>query len=351
MPAWIYPKSVSQAGAVVSLAPNENVYVGSGVSIATTAAGGVTISAGADHNQAWIDGSVAGSFAIHMGEMTTTSSDYRVVISDSGKLFATTAAIRIVAYGSEIENDGYIASTGYGIELGGANAGTLSSIHNSGTIRADSIAIHKFSGGESLFVENSGVIRGGDLSFYAQGSGSSTILNTGTMTGQIILGSGDDSYDGRKGVLQGPLVAGSGNDALQLGSGADQVQGDAGADRITGGQGADLIDGGADADTFVFTSIRDSTVRSTGRDTIRDFSHAENDVIDLHAIDANTRSGGNQAFDFIGKQGFTHTPGELRFVKHGADSFIIADVNGDGKADFEIHFEGLAKFVEGDFLL
>jgi hypothetical protein len=330
---------------------DENVYVGSGVSIATTAAGGVTISGGTYHQEAWIDGSVAGSTAIYFGESTQTSYDAKVVVSDSGKLFGAAHAIKLVAYGSEVENDGQITSMGDGISMGGANAGTLSQIHNSGTIRAENFAIHKFLGAESLYVENSGTIKGGVLSFFNEGSGVTTISNTGTIIGQAILGDGNDVYDGRKGTFQGVFMAGGGDDHLQFGKEANQIQGQAGKDTIEGGKGGDQMSGGSDADTFVYKSVAESTVKSAGQDTIMSFLRSEHDRLDLHAIDADTHAAGNQTFDFIGKHAFTHHAGELRFEKVSGDTHVLADINGDGKADFDIHLEGVVKFTDSDFLL
>lgn len=52
-------------------------------------------------------------------------------------------------------------------------------------------------------------------------------------------------------------------------------------------------------------------------DRIYDFSFAEGDRIDLAPVDANFIFSGNQAFDFIGTQAFTHTAGELRYTQSG----------------------------------
>ena len=84
-------------------------------------------------------------------------------------------------------------------------------------------------------------------------------------------------------------------------------------------------------------------------DTISDFSSAEGDRIDLAGIDANTTAGGNQAFDFIGTQGFHGVAGELRFGP-GAGQ-IYGDVDGDGHADFAIAVPGVASMSADDFML
>jgi hypothetical protein len=70
------------------------------------------------------------------------------------------------------------------------------------------------------------------------------------------------------------------------------------------------------------------------------------DRIDLRTIDAATGVAGNSKFHFIGTQTFHDVKGELR-CKNG---IVQGDVNGDGKADFEIKVN-LATLVQGDFFL
>lgn len=75
------------------------------------------------------------------------------------------------------------------------------------------------------------------------------------------------------------------------------------------------------------------------------------DVIDLIGIDAKTTVGGNQAFRFIGAQAFHDRAGELRFKVVAAQDLVIVqgDVNGDGRADFEIKVNGIAALNAADF--
>ena len=60
--------------------------------------------------------------------------------------------------------------------------------------------------------------------------------------------------------------------------------------------------------------------------------------------------GGNQKFKFIGKHDFHDTKGELRYEDKGAKVVVQGDVNGDGKADFEILVK-LGSLEKGDFIL
>src|SRR4029077_6169665 len=113
--------------------------------------------------------------------------------------------------------------------------------------------------------------------------------------------SGSSNFTGTGNALANTITGGAGNDTLN---------GLAGYDRITGGSGTDYLTGGTGADRFVLKTIADSP-NSAARDVITDFDHAQADLIDLTALDANTAATGDQAFTFIGTQTFHHIAGEL----------------------------------------
>jgi hypothetical protein len=137
-------------------------------------------------------------------------------------------------------------------------------------------------------------------------------------------------------------------------AGNDVIHGGGGNDRLVGGRGADRIAGDAGHDVFAFTSILDSA--GANRDIILDFTHNQ-DKIGLSAIDADATLPGNQAFQWIGQTGFTHSPRQLNETlvnRPGttADRTIIsADVNGDAVADMQIVLIGLKHLVASDFQL
>ncbi|WP_438755068.1 cadherin domain-containing protein [Pararhizobium sp. O133] len=164
---------------------------------------------------------------------------------------------------------------------------------------------------------------------------------TGTSASQTLKG----------GIGADKIVAGAGNDTLIGYAGNDLLYGDAGNDTLYGGLGADDLTGGAGKDTFLFKTLGDSTVSSTGRDTIFDFSGTAGDRIDLSTIDASTKSAGDQAFSFIGAAEFTGKAGELRFYKTSANTYVYGDVNGDAKADFAIHLDDAVTLTKGYFVL
>jgi Ca2+-binding RTX toxin-like protein len=131
----------------------------------------------------------------------------------------------------------------------------------------------------------------------------------------------------------------------------DVLQGQAGNDRLIGGRGADWLYGGTEADRFVFISVKDSTNSPKSMDIIRDFSRDQDDRIDVSAIDASTKLKGNQAFSFIGKAGFHHKAGELRYVKKSGGVFLQGDTDGDGKADFAVSVKNVSKLAAIDLYL
>jgi hypothetical protein len=196
------------------------------------------------------------------------------------------------------------------------------------------------------------------------GSGNDRLLG-GSGKDRLDGGSGHDKFYGNSGndTLSGgagndSLWGGSGQDRLDGGAGNDNLKGEAGNDRITGGLGRDKMWGGAGKDVFDFNSVKESKVGAQ-RDIIYDFKSGQ-DRIDLRDIDANTRFKGNQKFAWTGseapflspkdgsaflKAGFTGKAGELRYE----NGLLMGDVNGDGRADFQIKVVG--KFAYSDVIL
>lgn len=178
--------------------------------------------------------------------------------------------------------------------------------HNSTNFRTDTGAI-------SLRFDGSAVL-GEDLTV----AGSS---QSDTITG----GAGDDHIDGNGGT--NTLIGGAGEDTLT---------GDVLHDKLVGGTGADILVGGGASDSFVYLSLDDS--RSGAVDEITDLTAV--DVVDLKAIDADTKKAGNQAFHLV--DDFTHHRGELMlsYDKETGRTEILGDVNGDGEADLVISADG-----------
>lgn len=154
---------------------------------------------------------------------------------------------------------------------------------------------------------------------------------------------GDDLLDGARG--RDRLQGGAGKDHLAGGADADLLFGGRGADVLVGGLGADTLSGGTGRDTFSYDFARESRPAER-RDVIADFESGL-DRLSLAGIDADTMERGDQAFAYIGRRAFSGTAGELRH----RGPLLSADVDGDGRADFEIRIEGLSHDRADDILL
>lgn len=172
--------------------------------------------------------------------------------------------------------------------------------------------------------------------------GANTIIGT-ALNDQIDGKGGNDRLEGGDG--HDDIIGGSGNDLIKGGNCYDTLEGGTGDDRIFGEAGGDVISGlgydvmsggvGLARDTFLFENHLTSKVAKP--DVITDFTGF--DRIDLSGIDGNSKVTGNQDLTWIGTKGFSGHAGELRFVKEMSDTHVYADINGDKKADFAIHFD------------
>ncbi|MCV9963355.1 M10 family metallopeptidase C-terminal domain-containing protein [Pararhizobium sp. BT-229] len=167
---------------------------------------------------------------------------------------------------------------------------------------------------------------------------------------ETIVGT-SDSETLRGGIGVEKITGGAGDDTLIGYEGDDRLYGDAGDDVVYGGLGADGLVGGTGKDVFLYKTLADSRVSSTGRDTIYNFLGTEGDRIHLSTLDANTKVSGDQAFSFLGTSAFTGKAGELRYTKTASDTYVYADVNGDAVADFAIHLDDAVTLGKGYFVL
>ena len=159
--------------------------------------------------------------------------------------------------------------------------------------------------------------------------------------------------EGKRGTgnsLNNTIIGNDGKNILSGKGGSDDIRGGKGADTIIGGRGPDDLHGGDGSDRFVFRSV--SETPTSAHDVIHDFEGGSGDRVDLSAIDADTLSGGNQAFTFIGDDPFIGTPGELRYDFDGRSRVTVeGDVDGDGLADFAIVFDTFFTPQKDFFLL
>lgn len=243
--------------------------------------------------------------------------------------------------GAGIDTVSYEASdAGVIIRLDNVRTGSGSFWQNLGGALEDLLpdGVGGFATGDRLLnFENVTGSAHGDTLF---GNNLANVLDGGA-GGDILYGDdGNDSLYGGGG--RDTLFGGSGVDLLFGGGDVDLLNGGDGADRINGGAGNDVSTGGSGNDVFVFTDLG-------GRDSVTDFRRGQ-DKIDLSGIDANSATAADDAFNWIGSQGFSGTAGEVRSYKDHGDYFLAGDVNGDGIADFIIALDNV-KLSQSDLFL
>jgi len=188
----------------------------------------------------------------------------------------------------QVSNSGTISGAS-GVSV----AGCYVHVVNSGSIRStdgSGYAIDLTLAFAGCVVRNIGLIESASVAFR-DGAGDDLIVNSGQIIGDVLFSGGNDTFNGARGVLEGALYGGIGNDVLASGladdlvyggNGNDRLRGNAGDDSLYGGNGSDTLRGdrgddvlwgGRNADIFVFR-------RGDGNDRIADFENGI-DRIDL----------------------------------------------------------------------
>ena len=168
-------------------------------------------------------------------------------------------------------------------------------------------------------------------------------LNGGAGNDTLEGGSGNDNLNG--GLGNDLMIGGGGNDTLAGGAGDDVLDGQTGDDIIIAGIGSDRLTGGGGNDRFVFLD------KGEGKGTIiNDFKPGQ-DVIDLSALDASTKLGGDQEFNFAGMSK-TGVLNSVSWFEQRGMTIVQADINGSKGAEFSVSLIGTALgLTESDFLL
>ncbi len=143
---------------------------------------------------------------------------------------------------------------------------------NTGLISAPSFAI----GSDAISQEsvtNQGVI-GGDVRL--SNTAASTLVNRGTILGDVELRGGADRYDGRgASVITGEVFGGTDGDTLLGGDGGEVLHGEDGDDRLSGLGGDDALNGGNDKDTLYGGAGDDTVLGGADTDLIYGGAHED----------------------------------------------------------------------------
>jgi Ca2+-binding RTX toxin-like protein len=175
---------------------------------------------------------------------------------------------------------------------------------------------------------------------------------------------GDDRITGN--ASDNWLYGLNGRDTLAGGDGMDTLMGGIGNDTLHGGLGWDVLAGQEDADTLVYASADES--KYAGYDGGNGILTADRayyfqsgiDKVDLRKVDANPFQSGDQAFVIV--EEFTGAAGQLVITDPTdagdgmEESWLFADLDGNGEAEFAIQFlgnvpQGTAAITPFDILL
>jgi serralysin len=160
-------------------------------------------------------------------------------------------------------------------------------------------------------------------------------------------GAGSDIIYGSQ--AKNMIHAHAGDDFIRGFENNDLIVAGLGNDTLDGGLGADSLTGNIGRDCFIFRTLEDSGLTSNSSDLILDFTHSNRDVIHLSNIDA-VAGAGNQAFEFIGMNAFTHA-GQVRYSFYKGDTSVWINTDSDKAAEMLIRLDGEKHLVASDFIL
>jgi serralysin len=213
-----------------------------------------------------------------------------------------------------LNNAGSISGSLYGARL----EADENVVINSGRI-VGGIGIAASGSERSLVITNTGLIEGTRQEAIQGGKNGSTIKNQGQIKGNVLLGSGDDVYDGRGGTITG---------FLDLNAGTDVAYGGNGSEAFRTWWGTKFVDGGGGIDTLHYEQAAKVDLRTTGQqktslqswDTIRNIenlsgSEGNDSFIGNAAVNMLLGGAGNDRLDGgLGRDELTGGSGRDVFV-------------------------------------
>lgn len=213
-------------------------------------------------------GTIGGDVVINSGQIIANSDqDLSAPPQSNNAVFSQVANSHVTNLAGGVMMATSSQGNGLRLDAGGTGAvivnhGTIQSV-NAAAIDVSSLAL-----GATARLTNTGLILG-STAFNGAGGCTFTLLNSGQMVGDVLLGAGDDRFDGRGGrldgawsggagadrydgrgatLITGAILGGLGNDTLLGGGGDETLHGDENLDTILGGGGDDQLFGGAQSD-------------------------------------------------------------------------------------------------------
>ncbi|MDO9338032.1 MAG: hypothetical protein Q7T61_16675 [Caulobacter sp.] len=159
-----------------------------------------------------------------------------------------------------------------------------------------------------------------------------------------------DNLNGTGNADGNTLKGNDGANVLSGLDGADKLFGGLGEDVLIGGRGRDQMTGGGGAD--IFRVLQESVSQPVLEiDSVFDYEVGV-DKLDFSGIDANGALAGDPAFQ-VSLTGFTKTAGQLYVYYTAANntSTVRLDIDGDGRADYQLSVNGDVRADTGGWLL
>lgn len=311
----------------------DDIFVAAGILVGSTTDSAI-LGFGKNHTATIAGGVVTGDpgeAAVKLGDVPNLDSGQRLVVV-AGGLLAGGYGAAINGTASYVENHGTMTGQVVGVYLNAIGIGT-SQIVNTGTISGlDAV---QTAGTDTKILTNYGFISGTIASFNSFASAVDIVINRGTMVGDVKLGSGDDSYDGRGGSIEGTVRGEDGNDRFIPGATAEIFDGGTGLDILDfryGGavtvtlDGTDAGTGAALGDTYFNCEVIYGSL--SGADTLTGSDLADR----LLGLGGNDRlAGGDGADLLIGGGGGDSMAGG---AGNDAFQFMRAVEGGDLISDF-----------------
>jgi serralysin len=236
------PPVYGEGESALVIGDGDTVILGQGAEIAAYGRNGWGIFGGLGNNLL-INGSV------HSAWETAIAAHGAITIGTAGRVYGGDAGIQltndpVLGRPSILNNAGIISTGKDGVAI--LLQGASNVIVNSGEIRGGG-GIWGDNGqpsGGIFTLYNSGLIRASaGLALAGALFGTNHIVNTGHIVGTIILGHGNDFYDGRDGIWSteggGNIFLLEGDDVFYGGSSPENIHGDAGNDTLDGAGGDD----------------------------------------------------------------------------------------------------------------
>lgn len=349
------------------------LFVNTNVLVASTSGSATVISDGS-YQAIQVLGTLSGTgTAIELnGFGATVTIEAGGLITANNSYYTAGAAIKSFGYDAVIKNYGHI-SGGNAVKLMGSNSklfnyGDIDGTEQNGiynNLTAVQLGSSIEFDGYATYVENHGTITGmyfsilsSPIPFETSYETMDNVVNFGTLSGSVSLNTREDSVL-NSGLIIGDVILGADADVyegLQDGTVTGTIYGDGGNDTLKGASGSDTIDGGSDDDLIRGRDGDDDLSGGTGFDVV--YGGRGDDTIDGGGFDANklyggrgndtitTGAGGDIAYGGSGEDSLTGNVG-VDTLYGGADDDYLSGAGGSdtlyGNSGDDIIFGGLAR--------